>query len=289
MAYEIPQALKYEEKIILGMTFKQLAYVGVAGLVSVIVFKTPIPLFAKVPIIALLMTAGGALAFLKLDEKALNAFNHFKSPRKMGYMDTNMSSFVGVKRVRDDAIELDDNTIRAVIQVMPINFAIRAEDDRNAIIRSFQKFLNSLDFPVQILVRTVNLNLDSYVEYLRSTVGKKVSKKNQRLKVMLDDYCDFLEKYVNENAVQDRLFYLIIPGRRFKDEKDRKAKLDELGIRAQVCREGLATAGLRSNRLRTEQVVPMLASFFGGHVEVGNEYLFPITLFEKYEEGKNAG
>ena len=292
MAYEIPQALRYEEKIILGLTFKQLAYIGAAGLLAVAVWKSPAPLFAKVSLIALFLIIGGALAFLKLDEYASNAIKHYKSPRNMGCMDASMRSFVGVNDIRDDTIVLKDGSARTILQVMPINFAIRSPGDKDAIIQSFQRFLNSLDFPVQILVRTVNLNLDSYLEYLRSTIGKRVSKKrSQKLRDMFEDYCKFLEQYIEENAVQDRLFYLIISGRSAKasSEDSRRRQLEELKIRARVCREGLSTAGLRSRRLNTGQLISLLASFFEGYVEVENDYLSPLTLFERYGDEKNAG
>ena len=69
----------------------------------------------------------------------------------------------------------------AIIKVNPINFTIRDEAEQQSITHGFQKFLNSLDFPVQIVIGTDYLNLDKYTKELELRVEKLVAKRTQQI------------------------------------------------------------------------------------------------------------
>jgi len=277
MTYEIPKALKYEEKIILGLTFRQLGFLGGGLMGAAVVFKTPLSLLLRVPIIIFLMGLGAGCAFLELDRKALNVFSFYKRPRRMGFLKGEIADFVGIKTIAGSSVVLKNGTRVAILQVMPINFSIKSKKDRGAVIAAFQRFLNSLDFPVQFLMRTVNLGLDDYLDYLRNTVIKKVSgRRNKNLKKMFEGYCEFLEKFIQENAVQDRLFYVVVPCRGCLSGNQPR---EELKIRAHLCCEGLSSCGLVARRLGTDQLISFFSSFFQNSVEINNDYLFPLTIF----------
>ena len=176
MSYEIPQALKYEEKVIFGLTMKQLAYLGTAALASAVIFKTRFSIFLKIPAGLLLVSLAGTMAFLKLDSRIADMFNFYKKKQKLGYFDKELGKLIQVKNISDNCILLKDNSLVGILQVRPTNFSIRSRSDKNAIIKNFQQFLNSLDFPIQILVRTVNANIDFYIEHLKTSVKKRVEK-----------------------------------------------------------------------------------------------------------------
>ncbi|MEK7088189.1 MAG: hypothetical protein AAB952_00395, partial [Patescibacteria group bacterium] len=68
-------------------------------------------------------------------------------------------NFVPIKEVRDGIVVLKDNSYRAILLVSSVNFALKAEDEQQAIIGQFQNFLNSLDFSVQIFIQSRRLDI----------------------------------------------------------------------------------------------------------------------------------
>ena len=60
--------------------------------------------------------------------------------------------FVPIKEVRDGVITLKDGSMRGILLASSINFSLKSEDERNAIVMQFQDFLNSLDFNIQISI-----------------------------------------------------------------------------------------------------------------------------------------
>ena len=290
MAFEIPQALKYEEKVVGPLTFRQFVSLGIPGLAVLALFKSELPLPYKLVPAVFLLLLGAGFAFLGLDRRALTLLSYYRHPRKLGYSDPRMNNIVFVKDIRKDTIFLRDGQKRAVLQLKPINFMIKSEADKSAIIVSFQRFLNSLTFPVQILIRTVNMDLDSYLEGLKENAGKKLGKeRREKIQKLFDDYCEFLKRYIQENAVKNRLFYLVVPApaSKLSGGEGEKRELEQLKIRVQLCKEGLAAMGISSEQLTTSRLTSLLTSFYEGYVEVENDYLFPVTILKKFEGARN--
>ena len=139
----------------------------------------------------------------------------------------------------------------AIIQVEPINFTIRNENEKQTINNSFQKFLNSLDFPIQIVVSTNNLNLDNYISDLDLRVDKLVKKTKKKIfNKHFKSYKQHLTDTINTNSVLDRSFYLIVP------EKE------SLEVQLGVIEQQLKTLNLKFKKLDTEETTQVLASCF---------------------------
>ena len=94
--------------------------------------------------------------------------------------------FLEIKDLKDDVIINSKNKKIAVIKVRPINFQIKPKEEKDAIMISFQKFLNSLDFPTQILMNTESVELKGYLNSLKSRI---LDKKFQQL---FDKYMTYL-------------------------------------------------------------------------------------------------
>ena len=136
----------------------------------------------------------------------------------------------------------------AVIKVEPINYAIKPDDEKKAIIYAFQKFLNSLDFPIQIIMNTGTLNLDSYFEELEKKVeGEKIFEK------IYTEYKQFMEDTVSENGILNRSFYIVIP------------ETTDIKIQIQICEDRLASLHLMSYRLKNHELKEMLSKIFNGN------------------------
>jgi len=133
----------------------------------------------------------------------------------------------------------------AVLKVESINYSIKPEEEKKAIIYSFQKFLNSLDFPVQIIMITETLDLEDYFKYCQKT---KVSGK--LFNEIQEEYESFLKKQVLENGILNKSFYIVIP------------ETTNLNIQIKICEERLHSLNLRSYRLNNSGLTKLVSKFF---------------------------
>ncbi|MEI7961235.1 MAG: PrgI family protein [archaeon] len=275
MSYEIPKNLKYEEKIIFNLSLWQAGSLGLFGfLAAMLILKSSLPIEISATIAIVLLAIGGGLAFFNLKEHALNFANFAFRPRQFGYLDKEMAKFIEIKEINDNAVFLQNGGVKAIIQVQPLNFHILSPKHQEAIISAYKDFLNSLDFPIQVVMRTVNLSIDEYLHKLEARVKKT---KNEKLKTQFNEFQDFVRKYIDEHAVKNRLFYIVIPS----DEKKRIDVINQLHIRTTLCQEKLKNCNLTTKRLNTNELVSMFSSYFEGFIENGAEYQTTLTLLEQ--------
>ncbi len=287
MAYEIPQQLKYEEKVLFGLTLEQFAYIAVFGLLSAAIYlRFNIVPEIKYVLLGLTASAGLGFAFFDFKGHIKNLMTFYQGPRNEGYLDEKCKNFVEIKAIKDDMLRLKNGEARSIVQVFPINFAIKSETEQEAIIMGYQSFLNSLTFPIQILMRTVNLNIDNYMDNLDKTTGKTIQRTgNESLRYLFNDYKHFMDKFIAENAIQDRMFYVVVPVKTNVKGKDMEEQLlSERDIATNLITKKLSEIGLKTRVLSTQQLTSLMASFFEGYIEVENDYMFPMTILEKYKE-----
>ena len=133
----------------------------------------------------------------------------------------------------------------AVLRVESINYSIKPEEERKAIIYAFQKFLNSLDFPIQIIMNTGVLDLD---EYLKASEKKEIE--GEIFKEIYAEYVNFLKATVWDNSILNKSFYIIIP------------ETTSIEIQIKICKERLSTLNLKSFELSGMELTTLLSKFF---------------------------
>lgn len=111
-------------------------------------------------------------------------------------------------QIRENVIILKDDSGRMVLKCSTINFLLKSTQEQDAIIMSFQRFLNALDFPVQIMVRSNKLDIDGYLEKLKE---KAVNQKNSLLQNQTYEYIEYLKKLVEVAQIMRKDFYIIVP------------------------------------------------------------------------------
>lgn len=110
--------------------------------------------------------------------------------------------------LRDNMVVMNDGSFRAVIACKSINFDLMSSKEREGIEYSYQNFLNSLYFPVQILIRSQRVDIGPYIERLTNI---RRDQENMLLNVLTDDYIDFIDTLSQEANIMDKTFYVIIP------------------------------------------------------------------------------
>src|SRR5579864_5466208 len=84
-------------------------------------------------------------------------------------------SFLRVAEIKSDTVVLDDGTLRAIFAVSSTNFDLKSQDEQNSIIFNFQRFLNSLDFSIQILMQSRKMQINDYLEKLKRLAEKQTN------------------------------------------------------------------------------------------------------------------
>jgi len=240
--YEIPQQLEYKEKIVFGLTFGQIAY---ALMFFPIIFALFFKLNASLPIriflgsIPTLLAAG--FMFFDLSTQLKNWYTWLKT-RNLNTKEK-IEKALAMGEIKDNLIHANNKKI-AVIKVESINFSIKTQKEKETIGYAFQKLLNSIDFPIQILMTTETLNLDSYLGVLE----KKMIDNNH--KEIFDSYQNHMKSLVEKDGAMNRNFYVVIP------------ETSDIGIQINLIEDRLHSLNLKTSRMKNGQLRKIFTKIF---------------------------
>lgn len=160
---------------------------------------------------------------------------------------------------KDDIIITKDGSAQLIIETGAVNFGLLSEREQLAIIDVFAQTLNSLSFPIQIVIHSQRLDITSYINLLDNALVKQSNPLLQRLMVL---YKQFVQNLVKENDVLDKKFYIVVPvsyleiglGLGSTDDKLKKIKALLMPRRDQLLRL-LGRVGIKASQLKTDQLV----------------------------------
>ncbi|MEI6316678.1 MAG: hypothetical protein WCO65_03060 [bacterium] len=189
--------------------------------------------------------------------------------------------FVPIKEVRGGTIVLKDGGLRAIIAVSSVNLSLKSADEQVATIGQFQSFLNSIDFPTQIVVQSRRLDIRPYLNTLDEMMRKQ---REPLLKLQTASYISFVREFTDQVAIMRKRFYVVIPydeavistnkgflagilGNNRKNAQgaedtafeEKQTQLDE---RVNIITGGLGSCGMRTERLKTEEVIELFYKTF---------------------------
>lgn len=113
-----------------------------------------------------------------------------------------------IAEIRDGVVIMNDGSFRSVLMAKSINFDLMSSQEREGVEYSYQGFLNSLYFPVQIFVRTQRVDLRPYLEKLDKLRNEQ---DNMLLAVLMDDYLGFIDNLASQTNIMDKKFYVVVP------------------------------------------------------------------------------
>ncbi len=189
--------------------------------------------------------------------------------------------FLDIAEIRDDVVVLKDGTLRVVLLVSSINFALKSEDEQEAIISAYVSFLNALDHSLEIVIQSRKLNIEKYRLELRE---REKTQTNELLKAQIVDYQSFIKDLVELGEIMSKRFYVVVPFDPFTAKKkgfftrfreilspgvaiklkekqfqDRKA---ELMIRVNNIVSGLTSMSLTAAQLDTQTLIELYYSIY---------------------------
>ena len=194
--------------------------------------------------------------------------------------------FVPISEIRDGVVILKNKSMRVVLMASTLNFALKSEDEQNAIILQYQNFLNSLDFSIQFFVSSRKLDIRPYLATLNKIADEQT---NELLEIQTREYIEFIKSFVRSANIMKKIFYVVIPytpsvfrvtkrkggimgllegkleGKKEtieeKDVEFEEVRL-QLQQRVDVVKQGLLRAGIRTVSLDTEELIELFYRMF---------------------------
>lgn len=116
--------------------------------------------------------------------------------------------YLFVSTVRDDTIVLKNGGLRAVLMTSSINFSLKNEDEQKGLLQGYISLLNSIDFPIQIVVQSRKLNIDDYLVKIDKRI-KEVQ--NELLRLQLIEYKKYIVELLTIGEIMSKKFYVVVP------------------------------------------------------------------------------
>lgn len=181
---------------------------------------------------------------------------------------------VNIAQVKDGVVITRTADLRMIIEVTPVNFALRSEEDQNVIVGQYQNFLNSLSFPIQVVILSRRLDLHPYLTQLEGVVDRQPS---ELLRLQVSEYIEFVRRLTTLVNIMDKKFYVVVPFTPPPSQKASGLKTlfikrqlsvafspqqftqyhQQLGERVTTVETGLNSIGLKTSRLSTKQLIEL--------------------------------
>jgi hypothetical protein len=183
--------------------------------------------------------------------------------------------FLRIAEIKSDTVVMDDGTLRAILAISSTNFDLKSQEEQNGIIFGFQRFLNALEFPIQILMQSRKMEIGNYLEKLKHIAEKQT---NELLRVQTTEYIDFINRLVENASVMNKNFYMVVPlgisilppaggffsnlfGGKTKQAVQRvenfEKEKEDLDNRVSSVMGNIAGLGVRAARLKTEELIQL--------------------------------
>ncbi|NIA18284.1 MAG: hypothetical protein GWO79_00145 [Actinobacteria bacterium] len=189
--------------------------------------------------------------------------------------------YLDIIEIKEDTVVMRDGTLRAVILASSINFALKSEDEQNAIISAYVSFLNNIDHTVQIVIQSRELDIKNYVNGLKQ---KEREQTNELLKVQTAEYIQYIGELISMGKIMSKHFYVTVPYNPLSDkrkgffssiievfkpvslvkmkEKVFTRRRRNLTRRVENIISGLSSVGVSSTQLDTQSLIELFYSAY---------------------------
>ena len=118
-----------------------------------------------------------------------------------------LQRFLDIAEIKDDLVLMKDGSVRAVLIVSSVNFDLKSEEEQNAMVQSYVTFLNSLNFPIQVVIQSRPLNIDDYFTRLEAAEKEQT---NELLRMQIADYRNFVSELLELEQIMSKRFYVLV-------------------------------------------------------------------------------
>jgi len=201
------------------------------------------------------------------------------SLKRSGFNSKELDSFLPIKDIRNDCIILMDGRLIRVLETTGINLHLYDKSHQKNVIGEYRTFLNSLDFPIQIISKSEPVNIKSWIFSLDSRV------KSQPLaKKVYKDFRSFIQKYLDENKIKKRRYFIVFESKKIFGKETEDLSIDELENKEAVVIDMCRRFGIKAKRVNTSELTNLALTYYSHSDSADKQYLSPIT----FSEGKHV-
>ena len=189
-------------------------------------------------------------------------------------------AYLDIAAIKDSVVVLKSGGLRAVLLASSLNFALKSPQEQEDIVLRYQGFLNALNFPIQIVMQSRKLDL---TDYLARLTTRAEAETNERIRLQTTSYVEFMERLISVANIMDKRFYVVVPyepiglkQRSFFDklfnptkritltmtDKEFADVTIQLNERVNLIASGLASFGIKSAQLTTQQLIELYYSTY---------------------------
>ena len=274
----LPADVEIEDRLAFGLTFRQLAVLGIAALLGYGVYLSlsallPLPIAAAAA--APIALVGGLLALgrrdgLPADRLALLAARYLAGSRRRVLAPEGIPAQLPsaprrpalapfdlpVRTVlRSGLVELTEGTYVLLLRASSTSFALRSEEEQAALVEAFGRFLNGIADPLEIVVVSEPVDLDARAEALERAA---LELPNAALRRAALGHARFLAQLAAGEEVRRREILLVLAA----TARDRQAAQTALERRGAEAVELLRAASVEVRPLSGEEAASRLARSF---------------------------
>jgi type IV secretory pathway VirB4 component len=193
---------------------------------------------------------------------------------------------IDIKEIKSNTVILKDGSLRQVLIVGGINFSLKSEEEQQVILSAYQNFLNSLEFPIQIVIHSRKINIQKYINNLIEIKNKETS---PLLQNQIEEYIEFIRGFVKENAIMSKNFFVVVSfsptgieiergltskiplfssktktsgSEQAQKNENFQENLDQINQRTAQIIDGLASMGLDAVVLNDEQLIELFYNYY---------------------------
>ncbi len=196
--------------------------------------------------------------------------------KKTAQKQASTQRFIEIEDIRDNIVFFSGQNAATVIEVTATNFALLSKEEQGAKIASYVAFLNSLSFPVQIFIRSKQLDISSYLKLLDAEEQRE---QNPIVKQRIKLYRDFVGDLVKVKMVLDKNFYIVVSfsslekgiGSAAMSIKNKTNTADfqssakaALHTKAQTIQSQLTSLNLKNTILEQDELIRLFYEIFNG-------------------------
>jgi hypothetical protein len=164
---------------------------------------------------------------------------------------------IAIRGVRDGVVSLPGHEYRSIMQVSSVNFELMSEDEQDALIDTYQSFLNSLTSSLQMIVRIREIDMQGYLDGFRERVELEPAVIYRQ---QIQNYTEFVNSLVSSSKILSRVFYVVMPFRNSHD--DFEYAREQLLLTADIVSKGLRRIGLQTRSLSSLEALDLFYSFY---------------------------
>jgi len=162
---------------------------------------------------------------------------------------------INIKGVRSNILLLPNDQYRVVIEASPVNFELKSEEEQDALIDTYESFLDSLPCPLEIVVRIRELDMDKYLADIQELLHEE---EEQIYRSQIENYTEFVQSLVADNKILSRHFYVVLP----YTAHDFDTAKEQLSLNADMVSKGLHRLGMQTRQLNNIELLDLFHTFY---------------------------